>query len=160
MSSSSKPNLFALFTRLACGLILFGLISSLVRLPISAAASGTIVISQFRTRGPNGNTDEFIELYNLSAGSVDIGGWKINRSTSTGTTTLILTINSGTLLGPGCYFLATNFGYSGSAAGDQSYWLSVANSGGIGLLDASDTLIDEVGMSTSSAYYELDFRQN
>ena len=44
------------------------------------ATSSTILISEFRTRGPAGAGDEFIELYNATAAPIDIGGWKINRS--------------------------------------------------------------------------------
>src|SRR5262249_40211473 len=36
---------------------------------------GEVVISQFRVRGPNGVSDEFIELYNRSLTSVALGGW-------------------------------------------------------------------------------------
>ena len=41
------------------------------------AVSSTVVISEFRTRGPNGGNDEFIELYNLSSSPVNISGWQI-----------------------------------------------------------------------------------
>src|SRR5215471_15031349 len=51
-----------------------------------AAASSSIVISEFRVRGPNGGSDEFIELYNLSSAPVNIGGWKIKGSNNAGTT--------------------------------------------------------------------------
>src|SRR5215203_1646924 len=45
--------------------------------PVAPAVSTDIVISEFRTRGPNGGNDEFIDLYNLSSAAVDISGWKI-----------------------------------------------------------------------------------
>src|SRR5689334_996297 len=51
-----------------------------------------IVISEFRTRGPNGAADEFIELYNNSSSVVDVSGWKINGSNSSGATSTRLTI--------------------------------------------------------------------
>src|SRR5438309_2362417 len=57
-----------------------------------------VVISEFRTRGPNGASDEFIELYNLSSGSINIGGWKINGSNSLGTVSTRVTISTGTSL--------------------------------------------------------------
>src|SRR5215212_9515837 len=84
--------------------------------------STTIVLSEFRTRGPGGASDEFIELYNLSPASVNISGWLIRGSNNTGGTSTRLTINAGTTLNPGCHFLATNSGgYSGGVAGDQTY---------------------------------------
>ena len=41
----------------------------------ATAQSTTIVISEYRTRGPAGGNDEFIELRNNSAAPVDIGGY-------------------------------------------------------------------------------------
>ncbi|HWR13971.1 MAG TPA: PxKF domain-containing protein [Terriglobales bacterium] len=121
------------------------------------AGSDTVVISEFRTRGPQGGNDEFIELYNLSSSPVAIGGWKINGSNSSGTTGTRVTIAAGTVLNPGCHFLATNTassGYSGSVTGDQSYATGVTDDGGIALLNASSVIIDQVGLSTTSAYKE------
>ena len=73
------------------------------------AQSGTsVVINEFRVRGPNGGNDEFIELFNPTAGSVDISGWKIRGSNVSGTIGDRLTLPPNTTLGPGCYYLATN----------------------------------------------------
>ncbi|MDQ2974904.1 MAG: lamin tail domain-containing protein, partial [Acidobacteriota bacterium] len=63
----------------------------------SPAPMSPVVISEFRTRGPSGASDEFVELYNNSDSIVDISGWKIKGSSSTGATiTNKLTINNGT----------------------------------------------------------------
>src|SRR5206468_5155533 len=51
-----------------------------------SASSSTVVISEFRVRGPNGGSDEFVELYNVSTAPVPIGGWKVNGSNNAGTT--------------------------------------------------------------------------
>jgi len=48
------------------------------------ASPGDVVISEFRTRGPNGATDDFVELYNRTASPVNISEWKIEASTSMG----------------------------------------------------------------------------
>src|SRR4029453_7827875 len=61
------------------------------------ATSSTILISEFRTRGPAGANDEFIELYNATNAPIDIGGWKINRSNGTGTINTQVTITAGTM---------------------------------------------------------------
>lgn len=116
-----------------------------------------IVISEFRTRGPSGGSDEFIELYNPTNAPIDIGGWKINGSNSGGTIGTRLTINAGTNIPAHGHFLATNNatnGYSGSVPGNQTYNTGVTNDGGIALLDAGNTVIDQVGMSAGSAYGE------
>ena len=50
-------------------------------------APNHIVISEFRTLGPLGADDEFVELYNPTGAAVNIGGWLINKSSSCGTST-------------------------------------------------------------------------
>jgi predicted extracellular nuclease len=40
-------------------------------------APNHLVISEFRTRGPNGASDEFIEIFNPTNLTVDISGWKM-----------------------------------------------------------------------------------
>src|SRR5215204_491366 len=74
--SKSRPArvLFAL-------LILSGFLSE-----FAFAVSTTLVISEFRTRGPNGAYDEFVELFNFSPNPVNIGGWRVSGSSNTGTT--------------------------------------------------------------------------
>lgn len=121
------------------------------------AVSTTVVISEFRVRGPNGGNDELIELYNLTNSPINIGGWKINGSNNAGTASTRLTINAGTTIPAHGHFLAVNnaaSGYSGSVTGNQSYTTGVTDDGGIALLDAGGLIIDQVGMNNGSAYKE------
>jgi len=114
-----------------------------------------IVISEFRTRGPNGASDEFIELYNNTAAPIDISGWKIKGSSNSGGIGVRLTINAGTLLPPLKHFLVGNSGgYSGSVALDQTYSSGLVNDGGIALTLPNDTIVDQIGLSSGSAFRE------
>jgi uncharacterized protein len=134
---------------LALTLALFFLtISSFPR--SSRVVSSTIVISEFRTRGSNGGNDEFIELYNLSASPVNIGGWKIRGSSGTSGTGNRVTIASGVTLQAGCHYLVTNSGYSGGAPGDQNYGTGISDNGGIALTKPDGTIMDQVGLSAGS----------
>lgn len=143
-----------------CLAIVWGLVWGLIAIgPAQArpAVSTTVVISEFRTRGPAGGNDEFVELFNLSPNAIDISGWKINGSNGTGTTSTRLTISGSTVLPSGCRFLATNStsgGYSGSMPGDQSYTVGITDNGGVALLMPDDTVVDAVGMSLGSTYRE------
>src|ERR1700754_88403 len=122
-----------------------------------SAASTTILISEFRTRGTNGGNDEFIELYNATSSPIDISGWKINGSSNAGVTSTRVTINAGTSISAHGHFLAVNngaLGYSGAVAGNQTYATGVADDGGIAVLNPSNSIIDAVGMSAGSAYKE------
>jgi hypothetical protein len=121
------------------------------------AISSTIVISEFRTRGPAGGNDEFIELFNLSLSTVDLSGWEIRGSNSDGTVTTRAIITNGVALNPGCHFLLTNSntnGYSDRFPGNQTYGVGITDDGGIALVNASGTIIDQVGMSSGSVFKE------
>jgi MYXO-CTERM domain-containing protein len=124
------------------------------------SGSSTIVISEFRTRGPNGANDEFIELYNKSSVTTDIGGWRIMRSTSVGVTSIVVQIPANTNIPAGGFFLLTNIGsqgFSGKAAPDATYTRSIADDGGIAVTDTLGNVIDQIGLSVGSTYVEGTF---
>jgi len=120
----------------------------------SPASTSGIVISEFRTRGPGGASDEFIELYNPTSTAVDISGWKINGSNNAGAEETRATIPASTLLRSGQYYLVANNGYTGSVIANLKYGTAITNDGGIALLRSNNTIADEVGMDAGSAYQE------
>ena len=122
--------------------------------PEAPMISTSVVISEFRTNGPAGSMDEFIELYNLTNAPVNIGGWKLNSSTNAGSITTRVVISSGTVLPAYGHFLAANIRFGGTPVADQTYSGNITDDGGIGLLNASNAIIDAVGMSSGSAYLE------
>ena len=121
------------------------------------AMAGDLLIGQFRTRGPAGGNDEFVQLYNKGSSSLDLSGYRLMGSSSTGATGVRATLAAGTRIGPGCYFLLTNKasgGYSGSVPGDATYSTGIADNGGLAIADPSGSVLDAVGLSTGSAYLE------
>ncbi len=137
--------------------------STWISLTVTAApvvvSEAKVVINEFRTRGPSGGWDEFIELRNMSTEPVDIGGWTVFGSNASVTTVIRSTL-SAFRLGPGCTYLLGNSraegGYSGIGSGreDQTYGLAIADDGGIALLDLTGAIVDAVGLSSGSAYRE------
>ena len=125
---------------------------------LQSVVNAGVVLSEFRTRGPAGAADEFVELYNNSDGAVDISGWTIKGSNSSGSTSTRLTVNAGTMIPARGHFLATNSsagGYSGPVAGNQTYTTGITDDGGIALVMPDGiTILDQVGMSAGSAYKE------
>lgn len=122
---------------------------------VAAQASAAIVISEFRTRGPAGGNDEFIELYNNSDVPVNIGNWKISGSNSAGDASTRLIIAPDTVLPARGHFLAARSGaYSGAVAANQTYATGIGDNGGLALLDSTNTIVDQVGLSANSAYQE------
>lgn len=132
-----------------------------VRVPVRAAPqliypANSVVISEFRTQGPNGGNDEFIELYNPTASAIDISGWTISGSNNVGNVSTRATLPASTSLPPGQYYLIANTstnGYSGTVTPNLTYSTGITNDGGIALSNGT-TIVDQVGMSSGSAYGE------
>lgn len=120
-----------------------------------AAQAADVTIDQFRVRGPVGGNDEFVELFNAGPATLDLAGYKFNASNASGTVGTRLTFPEGTKLAPGCHLLLTNSassGYSGSVPGDLTYGSGVTDTGGLALLDAGGNIVDQIGLSSGSAY--------
>jgi predicted extracellular nuclease len=121
------------------------------------ALASDLTISNFRVRGPAGGNDEFVELHNGSGTPLEVGGFALLASNASGTTGTRATLPAGTTIAPGCYLLLTNrasSGYSGTVAGDLTYSTGVTDTGGLAVVDASGQLLDQVGLSSGSAYGE------
>jgi len=123
---------------------------------VTPPAPAHLVISEFRTRGPNGGNDEFVEIFNPSGGAVDISGWTIKKSSGCGSSiSTLLTINHGVILRPGQHFLAVTASNSSLTVGaDQTFSPGIADDGGLALVSEAGTIVDRVGMCNETLYYE------
>jgi predicted extracellular nuclease len=103
-----KQSIRVLFFVFLLTCLLTGL-AGIARVPASAApqmqAATNIVISEFRTTGPNGGNDEFVEIYNPTSNSIPIGGWLLKVLTNSGSEATRATVLPGTNLGAGQHFL-------------------------------------------------------
>ena len=126
-----------------------------VTVEASAGAVPGVVISEFRTRGPDGAADEFIEIHNPTLATVDVSGWLVRGSNNNAFVGTRATIDSGTQLMPGCFYLVANTSYGGGVAADQTYGTGITDTGGIGLvMPDGTTVVDAVGMDAGSAFGE------
>jgi hypothetical protein len=126
---------------------------------MAAAAASGIVVSEFRTRGPDGGNDEFIELRNHSSAAVDISGWLLQgcASGSPGNASTRATVVADVVLGPGQSYLFANStvpDYSGTVEPNQTYGTGItdfaaSNFAGIRIVDTSGTVADGVGSPQS-----------
>jgi myo-inositol-hexaphosphate 3-phosphohydrolase len=102
---------------------------------------GSLLISEFRTRGPNGVADEFIEIYNPT--SVDhtvnsVSGTGYALATSSGLIRFV--IPNGTQIGKHEHYLIANSGgysLSNVAAPDGTYTTTIADTVGMALFNNS-----------------------
>lgn len=150
--------------RILAAAILTTLVAALMVLPAPSAAepAPSLVISEFRVRGPNGANDEFVEITNVSGVAHTVSassGSGYALAASDGTVRFI--IPDGTEIAPGGSYLGVNsVGYSLGAGvtGDATYTTDIPDNAGIALFDndtggGSFTLsarLDAIG-STSEA---------
>jgi hypothetical protein len=135
--------------------VIASLAAIVTRAAPARAESNTIVISEFRFNGPNGAADEFVELYNASAAPVDIGGWQLRGSNNSRVVSVRATVPVGRIVGAHRHFLFANGStqYSGPAA-DVTYATGITSDGGVAISTADGFVVDQVGLSTGSAYVE------
>jgi hypothetical protein len=150
---------FLLLISALCGGLALPAVSAPARAAPQMQAATSIVISEFRTRGPGGANDEFVELYNPTGASIDISNWEIwgSNGNNPPSTSSRLVILSGTILFSGQHYLIANSnGYNNpSVPANQTYGSGITDNGGIALTMPSGTpIVDQVGMSNNSAYKE------
>ena len=137
--------------------------------PNVTATAGQLTISEFRVRGPNGASDEFIEIYNASGADHTVAaasGTGYGVAASDGTTRC--SIPNGTVIpNRGHYLCVNSVGYSlasypagngTTATGDATYTTDIPDNAGIALFNNNTgggsyvlaNRIDAVG-STSEA---------
>lgn len=127
----------------------------------SNVAAGDLVIREFRTRGPAGELDEYVEIMNKTATTLTLvatdgsAGFGIAAQNAgggcpSGSTQLLVSIPNGTVISPGGFFLAANttptLGYSlanyaGALAStaDAAWTADVCDYSGLGLFRSSST---------------------
>ena len=63
--------------RLRLSVVLVVIAAALVAVPSALASSSGVVISQFRTRTAASQYDEYVQITNTTAASVDLSGWQL-----------------------------------------------------------------------------------
>jgi hypothetical protein len=114
--------------------------------PGPVPAAGTLIISEFRLRGPNGANDEFIEIYNNSGADHTVtasSGTGYGVAASDGV--LRCTIPNGTVIPARGHYLCTNSagytytaypsGNGTTATGDATYAIDIPDNAGIALFN-------------------------
>jgi hypothetical protein len=111
-----------------------------------------IKVNEFSTGVTGAASNEFVELVNSGASTVDIGGFKVvYRSAAGSSDTTIATIPAGTTLAAGAFYLLGGSGYAGAPAPDQSFGTSIAATGGsLAVRDGSAALLDAVAYGTAA----------
>ncbi|HYO65516.1 MAG TPA: lamin tail domain-containing protein [Archangium sp.] len=92
-----------------------------------------VVISEFAQVGPNGASDEFIELYNPTDADVDLTNWKLQYKGDTSASySGSYIFPSGSKIAARSYYLLRSSGYSGTVTADATMGVSMAMQGAAG----------------------------
>ena len=125
----------------------------------AVAAPGSVLIGELRLAGLHGARDQFVDLYNSSADTVDVGGWEVVGSQGTRTRlaagTLIAAKHHVLLNGPVDATLASFFSLAGVAVTDGFLApgpLEPAG-GGVKLVNLAGSTIDAVGFAGAPSGY-------
>lgn len=124
-----------------------------------AVLATNVVISEFRTRGPSGDNDEFIEIFNPTDNSIDISGWKIWGWSPATFQSVRFSFPVLTSIASGQHILVTNSNllngpYSGLVIGDFTYNNGIPNNGGLAITKDDDSYVDGVGLNSASPFIE------
>ncbi len=118
----------------------------------SSGCTGHLVINEVKVAGTSSVDDEFIEIFNPCATSVSLANWTLAHLAATGTTPNVIATLTGSISGNG-YYLVAETQCACSTIADLTYTTGTlaAAGGGIGLRNASGTVIDAVGYGTGTA---------
>ncbi|HKR22558.1 MAG TPA: hypothetical protein VJS17_08185 [Pyrinomonadaceae bacterium] len=137
--------------------------------PVATPAPGntSLIISEFRLRGPNGANDEYIEIYNNSNSPVNVmatdgsGGFAVVASDGL----VRFVIPNGTIIPPRAHFLGVNSlaysianypaGSGATATGDATFILNIPDNAGLAIFNTDNPAnftvanrLDAVGATT------------
>ncbi len=110
-----------------------------------SAYAGEVIVTEFRTSGPGGAGDNYVELLNTGP-TVPLAGFKISADSGTVTT---LPANAG-LLGTGRSYLLTGAGFTLAAIATSDDVVATVGTGGMKVTapDTGSTRTDAVGPAT------------
>lgn len=119
----------------------------LIILSASQTVSAQLIISEFRVRGPNGDNDEFIELYNNSGAEHTVAGGGTGYGVAASNGVARCVVPNGTVIpNRGHYLCVNSVGYSlasypagngTTATGDATYTTDIPDNAGIAIFNTS-----------------------
>jgi hypothetical protein len=123
-----------------------------IRCVVAPPPPALVRVNEFSTGTEGALANEFIELVNTGTEPAELSGFKLVYRSATGTSDVSLgTLPDATTLAGGAFLLFGGSGYAGARAPDRTFATSLASTGGgLGVRDASGTLVDSVAWGTAS----------
>ncbi len=121
---------------------------------VSTAAASHLVIVAVQIAGAS-STNDFVKIFNPTAGAVDMSGWKLRKKSKSGADYSLRVFPSGSSVGAGGYFMWANSenGFGDSIAANATSTATLAADNSAALLNASGTIIDAVAWGEGTGQY-------
>ena len=132
-----------------------GVTGSIVLDTVVGLTGSSVVINEFRLRSAFGQFDDYVELRNDSPGAVDISGWEIREwFAPNGSIQVRSTVAAGVVLQPGCHYLAATLNAMLGGIARDTGLSDLSGNGGLALVRADGSIVDQVGMNPNSPFKE------
>ncbi len=120
----------------------------------SSAPSDHVLIAAVQIAGAS-STNDIVKLYNPTAETVDLSGWKLRKKSQTGTDYSLKVFPTGSIVASGQSFTWANSagGFSESVGANVSSTETLSVDNSIALMDASGNVIDSVAWGTGTGQY-------
>ncbi len=119
-----------------------------------SAAAGHLLIAQVQIAGAS-SANDFVKIYNPTAGAVDMGGWKLHKKSSTGADYSLREFPKGTSIAAGGYLTWANSsgGFAQSIGADDSSSETLSADNSVALFDANGGTVDAVAWGNGQNQY-------
>lgn len=97
------------------------------------------------TGGPGKSAEDYIKIFNPNPNMMDLSGWRLKKSTKTGSESSIRVFPDGTTVGAGKVLTWANNGYASVVGAELMSSQTLAANNGAGLSNKDGVLIDAVG---------------
>ncbi len=113
-----------------------------------------LVIAEVQIAG-TASTNDFVKIFNPTAGSIDVSGWKLRKRSKSGAEYSLRVFPSAASLAPGAYFLWANAtdGFGATIGANVTSTETLAADNSVALLNASSAIVDMVAWGTGSGQY-------
>lgn len=120
----------------------------------STMNSSSILIATVQISGAS-STNDLIKLYNPTASSIDMSGWKLHKRSQTGTDYSLKQFPTASVLAAGQTFIWANAanGFSETVIANVSSTETLSADNSIALLDASGTVVDALAWGSGTGQY-------
>jgi hypothetical protein len=126
----------------------------------SGSSGGTIVaadhilIATVQIAGASSSND-LVKLYNPTAASVDMSGWKLHKKSQTGADYSLKVFPTGSAIAPGQSFVWANSagGFSDTVGANVSSTETLSADNSVALMDSTGNIIDAVAWGTGTGQY-------